>query len=147
MKLLALLLYPAFSLLSTTPWLTDFNLAKTEAAKSHKAILINFSGSDWCGPCIRMHEEIFESGAFEQEASADLVLVNADFPRLKKHQLPKEQVKCNEALADQYNPKGIFPLTVLVDQNGKVLKQWEGYPEETPRQFADEINTLLHSGH
>lgn len=136
----------AVSGFSGTKWLTNFDEAKTEANQSHKNILINFSGSDWCIPCIRMHKEIFESDAFANYTNDNLVLVNADFPRLKKDQLSKEQMKRNEALADQYNPKGKFPFTVLVDANGKVLKQWDGMPNESADKFVGEIETLTHAG-
>jgi thioredoxin-related protein len=128
-------------------WLTDFNRAKAEAVTSGKYVLINFSGSDWCGPCIRLHKEIFESESFMNYAQKNLVLVNADFPRLKKHQLSGEQQKLNEALADQYNPQGHFPYTVLVDAGGKVVKAWDGYPNETPDRFLSDINTVTSAGH
>src|SRR3954471_17574529 len=105
-----------FSLMhATTPaWLTDLDLAKSDAARRHEAILLSFSGSDWCIPCIRLHKQIFDSEDFTSYASEHLVLVNADFPRLKKNQLAKEQTAKNEAMADQYNQKGTFPLTVLL---------------------------------
>ena len=67
--------------------------AEQEARKEHKLIILNFSGSDWCGPCIRMHKEIFESENFRQYANDNLIMVNADFPRMKKNQLPKDQQK------------------------------------------------------
>lgn len=122
------------------PWIGDFKEATDEATKSHKLIVINFSGSDWCGPCIRLRKEILESSTFENYAPNHLVLVRADFPRQKKNQLSKEQIKLNEALADKYNPDGIFPYTLLVDEHGKVLKSWEGYPDESPEKFVEEIN-------
>jgi thioredoxin-related protein len=124
----------------------DFSQAKTEAAQKHRLILINFSGSDWCGPCIRLRKEILESDAFVNYASDHLVLVRADFPRQKKNQLSKEQVKLNEALADKYNADGKFPYTLLVDENGKILKDWDGFPNETPEQFITQINSFEHSG-
>ena len=122
-----------------TTWLGDFNEATTEAAKSHKYILINFSGSDWCGPCIRERKEILENEVFEKYASDHLVLVRADFPRQKKNQLSKEQTKKNEALADKYNPEGKFPYTLLVDEHGKVVKDWDGFPNESPENFVSQI--------
>ena len=117
-------------------------MAQKQALQEHKLILINFSGSDWCGPCIRLRKEILESSTFESYASDHLVLVRADFPRQKKDQLSKEQVKLNEALADKYNPDGKFPYTLLVDENGKVLKDWDGFPNETPDQFVSQISTV-----
>lgn len=120
-------------------WLGNFEEAKKQAAESHKLILVNFSGTDWCGPCIRLRKEILESAAFERYAADHLVLVRADFPRQKKNQLPAEQMKLNEALADKYNSEGLFPYTLLIDENGKVLKAWDGYPNETPDKFVQEI--------
>ncbi len=140
MKLLAIYLMMIFS--ANVSWLGDFNAAKTEATQNHKLILINFSGSDWCGPCIRLRKEILESATFENYASEHLVLVRADFPRQKKNQLPKEQVKLNEALADKYNPDGKFPFTLLVDEQGKVLHTWDGFPNETQAQFVSDIDQI-----
>jgi len=121
-------------------WLGDFSAAKTEAVKTHKRILINFSGSDWCGPCIRLRSEVLETSTFESYAKDHLVLVRADFPRQKKNLPSKEQIKLNEALADKYNAEGKFPYTLLVDEDGKVLKAWDGFPNETPEQFVADVN-------
>ncbi|NOT51924.1 MAG: thioredoxin family protein [Chitinophagaceae bacterium] len=123
-------------------WETDFEEAKEKAEKEHKYILLNFSGSDWCGPCIKMHEEIFEKVSFKNFADSSLVLVNADFPRLKKNQLSKDQQKKNDKLADKYDADGIFPLTLLLNAEGKVLKTWEGYPSMTAEQFVDQLKSL-----
>ena len=145
MKILAFLLLTFFTP-TTTPWLGDMNAAVDQASKEHKLILVNFSGSDWCGPCIRLRKEILESDIFGKYASDHLVLVRADFPRQKKNQLPTEQVKRNEALADKYNPEGKFPFTLLIDEHGKVLKSWDGFPDETADQFVsqidDQVNTI-----
>lgn len=123
-------------------WIGNFSDAQQQAKTSHKLILINFSGSDWCGPCIRLRKEILESESFEQYAKTHLLLVRADFPRQKKNQLPQAQVKLNESLADVYNKDGKFPFTVLVNENGKVLKSWDGFPDETPAAFIGEIDKL-----
>jgi len=140
MKLLTFFI--AIFLTTGVTWSGDFSVAQKQALQEHKLILINFSGSDWCGPCIRLRKEILESSTFESYASDHLVLVRADFPRQKKDQLSKEQVKLNEALADKYNPDGKFPYTLLVDENGKVLKDWDGFPNETPDQFVSQISTV-----
>ena len=138
MKLLAIIF--AISFISSVTWKGDFNDATAEAAKEDKLILVNFSGSDWCGPCIRLRKEILESPTFEDYAKEHLILVRADFPRQKKNQLDPAQVKRNEALADRYNPDGKFPFTLLLDKNGKVLKSWDGFPNELPEKFVAEIN-------
>jgi thioredoxin-related protein len=128
---------------ASTFWETDFDKAQQKAQTEHKLILLSFSGSDWCIPCIRLHKEVFESAAFKAFADSNLVLVNADFPRLKKNQLSKDQQKKNDKLADKYNQQGSFPLTVLIDGQGKVIRSWEGYPDLTPEQFTEQIKTLV----
>jgi thioredoxin-related protein len=142
MKILAIIM--AF-MIPTTPWLGNFNTAAVVASKEHKLILINFSGSDWCGPCIRLTKEIFQSKTFEDYASKNLVLVRADFPRQKKNQLDADQTKLNDALADKYNANGTFPLTLLVNENGKILKEWDGFPNESASNFVSEINSIVHA--
>ncbi len=129
--------------LSFTTWQPDFQKAQKQAKENHQLILLNFSGSDWCGPCIRMKKEIFESAFFSSFADSNLVLVNADFPRSKKHQLPKEQQEQNNKLAEKYNPSGKFPFTLLLDEEGKVLKSWDGLPDENDIVFASTIKKIM----
>ena len=124
-------------------WHFNLDEAKQIAQKEHKCILLNFSGSDWCGPCIQMHKEIFDNESFQSFAESNLVLVNADFPRKKKNQLSAQQQSLNNAMADQYNPTGIFPYTVLLDANGKVLKEWEGFPNVKPEEFAMQVKSII----
>lgn len=138
-----LLLITLISLLpGSLVWTSNFTEAQQKARISHQLILINFSGSDWCGPCIRLRKEILESAVFETYAKDHLILVRADFPRQKKNQLPAEQVKQNEALAEKYNPDGKFPYTLVVDENGKILKSWEAYPNESPEKFVQQITNM-----
>jgi thioredoxin-related protein len=127
--------------LSFAPWQPDFETAKKTAAEKNKYILLNFSGSDWCAPCIRLHKEVFESNEFQTLANQALVLYNADFPRSKKNQLPKELQQSNEALADKYNPLGKFPYTVVMTANGQVIKSWEGYSNNST-QFIEQIKSV-----
>ncbi|MFN3848619.1 MAG: thioredoxin family protein [Spirosomataceae bacterium] len=140
MKILALLSFLFF--VSPSDWGLDIEKAKAEATSSKKMILINFSGSDWCGPCIQLKREVFESDAFKKFATDNLVLVRADFPRLKKNQLDKKQTLHNETLAEKYNQQGKFPLTVLVDSKGKVVREWDGFQANT-QVFIQEIQDAL----
>jgi thiol-disulfide isomerase/thioredoxin len=142
MKLISLFI--AFALLPIN-WEPDFNAAKKTAAQQHKLILLNFSGSDWCGPCIMLRRDYLENAAFTGMADKNLVLVNADFPRKKKNMGSPEQVKRNEALAEVYNKEGSFPLTLLLDAQGKVLKTWHGKPETTPEKWSEEIQGICES--
>lgn len=125
-------------------WMTNWEEAKTTALSSGKPILLNFSGSDWCGPCIRLEKEVFGSEVFRAFADSTLVLVKADFPRMKKNQLTPELSKQNESLAERYNPSGRFPYTVLIDAKGKVLGSWEGYSRNTPEAFIAAVNKSMH---
>lgn len=144
MKSISFLLLP-FLLYSSVQWHTDLDEAKQIAQKEHKHILLNFSGSDWCGPCIRMHNEIFGAEVFKNMADTDLVLVNADFPRKKKDQLTAAQQQINNKIADQYNSQGKFPYTLLLDANGKVLKVWDGFPNETAEAFTIEVRNGIYA--
>lgn len=130
-------------ILSFTGWEHDFGIALQRAKQEHKLILLNFSGSDWCVPCIRLHKEIFEDNTFKSFADSNLILVKADFPRLKKNQLSKEQQKKNYQLADKYNPKGNFPYTILIDEKGKVIKTWEGYISTSAEQFTGQLKVFV----
>lgn len=126
--------------MSFIKWESNFEAAKKAARESHKLILLNFSGSDWCGPCIRLRKEILESDVFSKMADTALVLVNADFPRNKKNRLSAALTKQNEALADIYNREGKFPFTLLLDADGKVIRTWEGFPGKSANDFSYEIN-------
>jgi len=124
-------------------WQTDFSAAEKEAIAKHRPMLLNFSGSDWCSPCIRMHKEIFETDIFNQFADSNLVLVKADFPRSNKNRLTPEQQKANDALADKYNKKGHLPYTVLLKPDGTVLKTWDGLPRKDAAAMIAEITALI----
>ena len=125
------------------PWHTDLEKAKAEAAISHKFILLNFSGSDWCGPCINMRRKLFENDAFKKYAESHLVLVNADFPRFARNQLPADVSAGNQKLLEKYNPSGKFPFTIIMDKNGKILKSFEGFPNITENDFIKEIRNAI----
>lgn len=140
MKILFLLFFTL--LFVDGSWLLDYQIAQNKAKETDKMILVNFSGSDWCGPCIRTHKEIFEKEAFLSYAKENLVLVKADFPRLKKNKLSPEQFKKNNDLAVEYNPDGDFPLTLLLDANGKVVKEWKGYPDVSPEEFVKQMESV-----
>ncbi|AZA49816.1 thioredoxin family protein [Chryseobacterium carnipullorum] len=117
--------------------------AKKEAMENKELILLSFSGSDWCIPCIKLHKNIIETEDFSKLRSDKIIVyINADFPRNKKNQLSSDIKKENASLADQYNPKGLFPYTLLLDSDGKVVKKWEGLPSENALAFSKEIRDL-----
>ena len=124
-----------FFLFGEVGWGQNLETAKADAKENHKLVLLYFSGSDWCGPCIKLKQEVLETAEFQLFSKKHLNLVRADFPRMKKNQLSKEQTQYNEKLAEKYNPKGKFPLTVLINPEGKVLQEWDGYPKNMNTDF------------
>jgi thioredoxin-related protein len=120
-------------------WQKSWDVSKQLAKTENKKILLNFSGSDWCLPCMRMHKFILSSDEFVKYADQHLILYNADFPR-KQGTLTKEQIAVNRSLADKYNSEGHFPLTILLDPDGKVIKEWNGYYTKGVQNFIQEIN-------
>jgi thiol-disulfide isomerase/thioredoxin len=130
-------------LFATNGWHYNLEEARQLARDQHKHILLNFSGSDWCGPCILLRKQILDNPEFLQMADSSLILVNADFPRSKKDQLSSQQQALNNAMADKYNTQGKFPYTLLLNTDGKVLKTWEGLPNEKPAEFAAEVRLAI----
>ena len=141
-----LILLLSLTLMSFSGWENDLETAQLKAGEDNKYILLNFSGSDWCGNCIKMRKEIFESEPFQIFAENNLVLLNADFPRLSKNQLTKDQQKKNDLLAEKYNSRGSFPFTLLLKSDGSIVKVWDGYQHTTPEEFIAQISTLINNG-
>ena len=116
-----------------------FQDIKQIAQQENKNILIKFSGSDWCIPCIKLQKKVIDDPRFQEFISKNLVYVEADFPR-KKGKLTKELVARNKELADNYNQQGIFPKMVLLNTKGKILKTWEGLDKATAELLILEIS-------
>lgn len=110
--------------------------------QTEKPVLIYFSGSDWCKPCILLSKEALETSKFMDYAEDNLVLVKADFPRLKKNRLSSDLQMHNESLAEKFNPEGEFPLLVIVDQNERVLYR-SGYTQGGSEYYIEAISTSL----
>ena len=123
-------------------WQTDYVQSVAQAKKENKVIMLYFSGSDWCKPCIIWKTEVFDTDTFQQFASNKIVSVKLDFPRLKKNRLPDAQVQQNESLAEKYNSAGVFPLVVFIDNNGSVLEK-STYRKGGPAEFVNYVETIL----
>lgn len=135
-----LLFLPIF-LMSSLVWAQQpysFEAAQKQAAAESKKILLVFSGSDWCGPCIKMDKNLWSQPDFQAYAAKALVFFKADFPRRKKNQLPSEQQKVNNQLAQIYNPEGYFPRVLLLDAQGSILKQFT-YDDRSPTDFIQAL--------
>lgn len=121
-------------------WETNFEDSKKKATAENKNIVLVFSGSDWCAPCIKLDKTIWSTEEFKTEADKNWILVKADFPKKKSGALSETLKKQNNSLAEQYNKEGHFPLVVVLDKNGKVLGK-TGYKNITPTAYIE----LLHS--
>lgn len=140
MKALLLLIFVFFSG-SEIEWETDFMEAKKEAQYHNKKILVYFSGSDWCKPCIQMKKFILDTEEFTAYSKDNFVLFQVDFPKLKKNRLDKALEKQNEELASKYNKNGVFPLVVIMDKNEKVLSTVE-YRNQSTAEFIHQLERL-----
>lgn len=99
-------------------WSTDFEAAKKTAAGKKLPVLADFSGSDWCGWCLKLDSEVFSKKEFKEFAKDNLVLFVADFPRaLKQDEKTRKQ---NAELMKKYEVEG-FPTVLLMDAEGKVF--------------------------
>jgi thioredoxin-related protein len=134
------LLFAFFARAETqSDWLNDYNKAQEEAKANHKLLLLNFTGSDWCGWCIKFEKEILSQPQFKNYAHDHLVLVELDFPRRKSQ--PVEVKKQNVQLAQQYEVLG-FPTIVVLNGNGQKLWQFDGYFPGGPEAFIAELQKL-----
>ncbi|MEY2564829.1 MAG: hypothetical protein QOH88_3022 [Verrucomicrobiota bacterium] len=126
-------------------WNTAYDSALATAKSSHKYVLIDFNGSDWCGPCMEMKKVVFSAPAFATYAKKNLVLLDIDYPQKKK--LPDSLKKQNDILAKQYGiDRTGYPTVVLLDPNGKKLGQLEGYGGEKPADVIAWIEKLKKKG-
>jgi len=119
-------------------WLTNYQQALAQAAKENKSVLLDFTGSDWCPPCMQMEKEVLSQHEFIAFAKNKLVLVKLDFPRRKK--LPPEEKEQNQKLGEQFAIQ-VFPTYVLVDPTGKELKRQIGYVEGGPKKFIEWVKS------
>ena len=133
-------------LLATAPlhasdlWSTDYAASTAQAAAEKKPVLLEFTGSDWCPPCMKQNKDVFEQPAFADFAKDKLVLVKLDFPR-RKDQAPETKER-NQQLAAQYEVES-FPTIILLSSEGKELARQVGYGGGGVTGFVDWVNTNL----
>jgi thioredoxin-related protein len=133
------LVFPAFFARAESDWLRDFSKAQEEAKANHKLLFLNFTGSDWCGWCIKLDKEIFSQTEFKNFAHDNLVLVELDFPRRKSQ--PAEEKKQNVQLAQQYEVLG-FPTIVVLNSSGQKVWQFDGFFPGGPEAFIAQLQKL-----
>jgi uncharacterized protein YyaL (SSP411 family) len=116
LPLALLLALAAAAAAADVPWLTSLEEAQAQARRENKLVFVNFTGSDWCPPCIRMKKEVFPSAEFQAFARSNLVLVELDFPQ--RRSLPAAQQAYNDRLAKQHGIEG-FPTLLILTPDGK----------------------------
>lgn len=126
------------SVRAESAWLTDLPKAQAEAKASHKLLLLDFTGSDWCIWCKKLHAEVFTQPEFEAYAKDHLVLMTVDFPR--GNPLTPAVKKQNAELAEKYRIQG-FPTIVVLDTDGKQVGEL-GYLPGGANAFVKEMRKL-----
>jgi thioredoxin-related protein len=120
-------------------WSTDFAKAQTQAKTENKKMLLDFTGSDWCGWCIKMKKDVLDTKEFKDYAAKNFVLVEVDFPNAK-HQT-KHVVEQNDELKGKYKTEG-FPTFVVLEADGKELGRQVGYLEGGPGAFIAKLDSF-----
>ncbi len=134
------LMIAALPALAGPKWYTDLDEAKAVAAKENKPLLVDFTGSDWCGYCIKLHAEVFDKPEFEAFAK-NYVLVELDFPN-KKPQPAEEKAK-NKATQAKFGVSG-FPTVLLLDaKTGEAYGRQSGYgPGSGPKAYIEKLSAF-----
>lgn len=115
-------------------WQTDYKAALEQAAKENKPVLLDFTGSDWCGWCIKLDKETFSQPEFKKFAEKNLILVELDFPNNKPQ--ADSVKKQNAELQAKYGVEG-FPTLVLLNSKGKEIARNPGYLPGGPKGFIE----------
>jgi thioredoxin-related protein len=119
-------------------WLTSLPKAQAIAKRENKLVIMDFTGSDWCPWCIKLHNEVFSQPEFVKYAGKNLVPVEVDFPRQKE--LSAEQKKANLALQKKYKIEG-FPTVIVLNSAGDKVGEL-GYEPGGPQAFIDKLEEL-----
>lgn len=123
-------------------WHIDFEKAKEASQASGRPILMDFTGSDWCGWCIKLKDEVFNKAEFIDHASKQFVLMKVDFPRSRGQQ-DAATIAQNNALKDCYGVRG-FPTIILVNTQGAEVAR-TGYQRGGPSNYIKHLEDLLGS--
>jgi len=120
----------------------NFKESLAIAKETQKGVLMIFSGSDWCKPCMQLKKSILTQREFLEFSDSSLVLLELDFPYRRKNRLPKEQRKHNEELAEKYNKEGSFPKVLLFDDQSKLIGDVAFQPNQSLQEFIHQIKVL-----
>jgi len=137
--LLTLLLFSVNALAGKPGWEENYDKALAEAKETNKLVLLDFTGSDWCGWCMKIDEEIFSKSDFKKYAKANLVLVELDYPRGKSQ--TKKLKEQNAALKSKFGISG-YPTLIVVDAEGKEQARWGGYSKTFLDELKDKVGSI-----
>jgi len=121
-------------------WLTDFKTAQQRALAENKTLLIDFTGSDWCPPCMLLEKQVFSQSEFTDYATRNLILLKVDFPRRKS--LPANQQAANNALADRFAIQG-YPTILAMGADGKLKGQVSTSMFESSAKFIADLERIV----
>jgi len=125
-------------------WIADFDVAVSMAKEQHKDLLVDFTGSDWCGWCIKLHEEVFSHEAFLKPAQDKYILVALDFPRDPEIKALVPNPERNDELQAKYGVRG-FPTVLLMTADGDVFGR-TGYQPGGPEAYIEQMTEIASSG-
>lgn len=120
-------------------WEESLETALQKAKAENKAVLVNFTGSDWCQWCIKLSDEVFSKSEFEDYAEDNLILVRLDFPR--NIEQSAETKAYNNQLAQRYGVQG-FPTVLLFNSQGQMVLQ-TGYMPGGPVSYIEHLKNKL----
>ncbi len=124
--------------LAAAGWDDDYEKAVAKAKAEKKMVLLDFTGSDWCGWCIKLDKEVFSKPEFKEYAKANLVLVEVDFPQGKRQ--TKKLKEQNEKLQQEHGVQG-YPTIIVLNSEGKKVGKL-GYMEGGPKAFVAKLDEL-----
>ncbi len=136
---LALAMTASFATAAGDEWMTDFEAAKKKAAAENKDLLVDFTGSDWCGWCIKLVDEVFNHDSFKKGVADKFVLVELDFPKDKSN-ISEATQKQNAELQSKYGVQG-FPTILLLDAKGRPFAR-TGYQAGGPEKYLTHLDEL-----
>lgn len=122
-------------------WTTDLGKAIQQAKAENKAVLVNFTGSDWCQWCFKLSDEVFSTDEFKEYADNNLILVKVDFPQNIQQTY---QIKMyNQSLAQKFGVQG-FPTIIIINSKGVPVAK-TGYQPGGPINYINQIKSFLSS--
>ena len=137
LTLTSLAIFTAAATAAGKDWMTDIDSAVKVAKEKNKAVLVEFTGSDWCPPCIMMDKKVFSQSSFVSKASEDFILVKIDIPRSNPELSEK-----NSKVLNKYKVQGV-PTVILMDKEGKEFNRFRASQFPEVSKFLAHLDSQL----